>query len=216
MFSIPKELPDLKGTPKQIAWAEKIRKELLGKAPSEEYLLRYRHSLAGGLQLGSEDPRIQAAMDKIAALWREHSLKTSAAWWIDNRNLTLMQIMAEPYQLFFEDLFSFEIEAKKRAADAVNADLIQKRNVELLEKAKAEALDKGKSEATAALFIPLRLERLQGNDFVVYGENGQMAKGCLEDGEAVVYEISGQHIHSTLENAERLNHWCTSKYKGMQ
>lgn len=74
-------LPELKGTPKMISWAEKIRAELINK-------LDY---LRNSLKFNSDDERELSA--KVFEIFlKEWQQKNEAKWWIDNRKMTVRDI----------------------------------------------------------------------------------------------------------------------------
>lgn len=83
------ELPPLKGTPKQVDWAKKIREAFLYPLNVREELIKQHY------------PNV---LDKIRA-------KDSAAWWIDHRNTSELDLVKN---------FERE-EAEKAAQDALNA-----------------------------------------------------------------------------------------------
>jgi len=73
--------PQLAGTPKRIAWAEKIRAELINKA---NYL---KSSLA------HETQEAKAISDNAFLLFfQEWQKETDAKWWIDNRTTNVRDI----------------------------------------------------------------------------------------------------------------------------
>jgi len=73
--------PQLSGTPKQIAWAEKIRAELINKA---NYLNQ---------SLNHEDEDAKSLSDKSFLLFfQEWQKETDAKWWIDNRTTNVRDI----------------------------------------------------------------------------------------------------------------------------
>lgn len=73
--------PQLTGTPKRIAWAEKIRAELINKA---NYLNQ---------SLNHEDEDAKALSDKAFLLFfKEWQKETDAKWWIDNRTINVRNI----------------------------------------------------------------------------------------------------------------------------
>lgn len=73
--------PQLSGTPKRIAWAEKIRAELINKA---NYLKQ---------SLIHEDEDAKALSDKVFQLFfKEWQKETDAKWWIDNRTTNVRDI----------------------------------------------------------------------------------------------------------------------------
>jgi len=71
----------LTGTPKRIAWAEKIRAELINKA----------NYLNSSLHHGNEDAK--ALSDKAFLLFfQEWQREADAKWWIDNRTTNVRDI----------------------------------------------------------------------------------------------------------------------------
>ena len=73
--------PQLTGTPKRIAWAEKIRAELINKV---NYLNQ---------SLTHEDEDAKALSKKAFLLFSQEWQKiTDAKWWIDNRTTTVRDI----------------------------------------------------------------------------------------------------------------------------
>lgn len=76
------KLPALKGTPKQIAWAEKIRENSLNELAS---LLAHGKMTISGLMAMENAPGEAAAAQKIV-------LTDDATWWIDNRSLYIKDL----------------------------------------------------------------------------------------------------------------------------
>ncbi|MBT6337799.1 MAG: hypothetical protein HOJ48_00735 [Desulfobacula sp.] len=73
--------PQLIGTPKRIAWAEKIRAELISKV---NYL---------NLSLSHKDEDAKELSDKAFLLFfQEWQKETDAKWWIDNRTTNVRDI----------------------------------------------------------------------------------------------------------------------------
>lgn len=73
--------PQLTGTQKRIAWAEKIRAELINK-------VNYLNS-----SLNHEDEDEKALSDKAFLLFfQEWQKETDAKWWIDNRTTNVRDI----------------------------------------------------------------------------------------------------------------------------
>ena len=73
--------PQLTGTPKRIAWAEKIRAELINKT---NYLNQ---------SLNHEDEDAKALSDKAFLLFfQEWQKEKDAKWWIDNRPTNVRDI----------------------------------------------------------------------------------------------------------------------------
>jgi hypothetical protein len=78
-FAAEQALPDLAGTPRQVAWAVSIRADFLGQLP--HLLAGLRKAVAG--QGGAELP----GPDEALAVIRESTCReTSAPWWIRNRD----------------------------------------------------------------------------------------------------------------------------------
>jgi len=76
------KLPTLKGTPKQIAWAEKIRANSLKEL---EGLLAHGKMTITDLMAMQDAPGEAAVAQKIV-------LQNDASWWIDNRNLYIKEL----------------------------------------------------------------------------------------------------------------------------
>ena len=71
----------LKGTLKMVAWAEKIRSELIGKT---EYLKK-------SLKFDNTTHR-QVTDTAFKQFYKEWQAETSAKWWIDHRKMTVRDI----------------------------------------------------------------------------------------------------------------------------
>jgi hypothetical protein len=71
----------LKGSPKMVSWAEKIRSELINKI---DYLKK-------SLKFENEDEELlsEKAFELFFREWQE---KTEAKWWIDHRKITVRDI----------------------------------------------------------------------------------------------------------------------------
>jgi hypothetical protein len=73
--------PPLKGTPKRISWAEKIRAELLNKVNFLKERLTF------------DDPKAKKASDRaFNLLLQKWQSQNDAKWWIDNRSMTVRDI----------------------------------------------------------------------------------------------------------------------------
>ncbi|HEU4751921.1 MAG TPA: hypothetical protein VFU47_02355 [Armatimonadota bacterium] len=92
-------LPALWGSPKQIEWAEKIR---AGKLKHVEQLLRewarlieiyqdYERAGRAEGKVAEARAKRREALDGLAVLERE----TSAHWWIEHREMTPRELLAE-------------------------------------------------------------------------------------------------------------------------
>jgi hypothetical protein len=83
-FAREQGLPALTGSPKQIAWAERIRKEQIGKVETEA--AKYRGmivKLQALRELREAETQAIAAFEAAVAAVRAEA---SAAWWIDHRH----------------------------------------------------------------------------------------------------------------------------------
>ena len=76
------KLPALKGTPKQISWAEKISENSLKELAS---LLAHGKMTIADLMAMANAPADAAAAQNIV-------LKDDSSWWIDNRNLYIKDL----------------------------------------------------------------------------------------------------------------------------
>lgn len=91
-------LPELAGSEKQVAWAETIRRETLDfigtvlDGTAEEFQIQARWEefsySRGATGIKTDDPRLPAAVDALKT-------KTSASWWIDNRDTKLGVLLEE-------------------------------------------------------------------------------------------------------------------------
>lgn len=77
-------LPALTGTPKQIAWAEKIRPAKIAEIEANIADLRAYLTKTG--IFGVSDPAQRAEIEAGIAEREALITKTSAAWWIDRRD----------------------------------------------------------------------------------------------------------------------------------
>jgi len=88
--------PPLTGTPKRIAWAEKIRAELINKA---NYLNQ---------GLNHDDEAEKALSDKAFLLFfQEWEKETDAIWWIDNRTTNVRDISIRIKEII--DIISYKL-----------------------------------------------------------------------------------------------------------
>lgn len=85
------ELPDLTGTEKQVAWAKKIRHDLLAEAKSYRYTVEWmRHVIATG-KVDELFSTIKATAEthprnsKLVQAVYKAVTEPSAKWWIENR-----------------------------------------------------------------------------------------------------------------------------------
>lgn len=80
-------LPTLEGSPKQVAWAEQIRQEIIAKA--EKRIDEVRTASAS-----SSDPRYAEALSLADKILQDLKNNTSAKWYIDHRATNINHILA--------------------------------------------------------------------------------------------------------------------------
>jgi len=80
--------PELKGTPKMVSWAEKIRAELINKVDYLKKSLKYENDLA--------KDRSEKAFNMFLKEWQG---ETTAKWWIDHRRMTVRDISKRVQEL---------------------------------------------------------------------------------------------------------------------
>ena len=80
---------DLKGSPKSISWAVKIRGELIGKLSYLKQHLRFENS--------DEQDLWEKAFALFLSEWQT---ETNAAWWIDHRKMTVRDISKRIRELY--------------------------------------------------------------------------------------------------------------------
>lgn len=73
--------PELKGTPKMVSWAVKIRAELINKVDYLKQSLKYENDL--------EKKQSEEAFNLFIKEWQA---ETTAKWWIDHRRMTVRDI----------------------------------------------------------------------------------------------------------------------------
>ena len=199
-------LPELVGSPKQIAWAETIRQKMLADlAPLAAVRVGRRKEIAARGIAAIDDSRwsqIDAATDEQLRSYRAQS---AAKWWIDHRDDSLYSLMLHKIGELAKTLFAAEVVASQAAKQAAIATEAAAKEAALaIARADAEAA-KQISETAAAHFVPIRVERLNGQDVRITGEDGHTAMAYRDDGETVVYLIDKIHIQSMLPHAEALN-----------
>jgi hypothetical protein len=79
--------PKLRGTPRQVAWAENIRAGYFARIERRDNDLR--ESLAHSRSLGH---RLRAALAREARLLAYIKSQSAASWWIDRRGMTLEKL----------------------------------------------------------------------------------------------------------------------------
>lgn len=113
-------LPELSGTPKQVAWAETIRKKAL------EGLNGVIERLEKGGVYANLEKHGDNDVDKLLAVIEYISAVTSAGWWIDNRmNLdgnemtySFVKFINDIYQKYLSEKEKPIVEAEKKAIEA--------------------------------------------------------------------------------------------------
>ena len=80
---MPAGLPVLTGSPKQIAWAETIRREARIEKQSK-YVAQLDAKVAA-MTPGQRTPAVEAAMTRAHAALAELHERAHAGWWIDHR-----------------------------------------------------------------------------------------------------------------------------------
>lgn len=198
-------LPALLGSDKQIAWAETIRVKMLDEVKPIVINSHAQLLLAQRGQVLLDDPRwlqIQEAVEVQIGLYRAQA---SAKWWIDHRQDSLHSLCVSKMAEVAKALFAPEIEAQKAllAAEADQAKATREHEAQLAREQRDH--EQAVSEVAAAQFVPIRVERLNGRDVRIHGEDNHVAMAYRDDGETVVYLIDDIHITSTLPSAELLN-----------
>jgi hypothetical protein len=106
-------------------------------------------------------------------------------------------------------MFAGEIAAHQAAQDTrIAAEAAEKKAARDHEAAMAKAENDAAaiaSETAAAQFVPIKVERLNGQDVRILGEDNHVAMAYRQDGETVVYRIDDIDIKTMLANAEALN-----------
>lgn len=203
-------LPALTGSEKQIAWAESIRRDAI--AGFERLKLGWQPTAQAIVGLVN-DPRF----GEIDLLLKSESAalkaQTSAKWWIDNREIDHGYKIWQRCKAAIQTLFAVEIEhqravAEQAKAEEAAADRTERRDAE---QSKVKTSELG--EFAASNFRIVRAER-EGSALRIYGEDGHEAKGYVEDGEWVVYQIDDLPLNSLLPAAvalaNRVKQICTA------
>jgi len=208
-------LPDLTGSPRQIAWAETIRQTMLAELVPAANTDRTRLAVAEGAHgmIAADDPRWQQLNDYAQALSAGYRRQSSAKWWIDHRTESLARLTNLACGDRAKSLFAPEIEAWRANKAAEVAQQTAAREAEISAARAAKDTAAAISEATASQFVPLRIERLSREDLLIHGDDGHLAKGYQADGDTVVYEIDGVPISSGAK-AEALNRRIASLLAG--
>lgn len=198
-------LPALTGSLKQIAWAETIR----AKALAED---GYNAKLLAAMQ-----PPTQLAGDKLA----QYSLiynqlrveydrmrgRTSATWWIDNRDIleswvyyTRNRIARE---VLAEEIAATE-RAKQEAVERQRAEAAAKAAIEHREYQDALVRDIARASTFVVGDAPDSVQARpyrDGGDLTVKARDGREALGYIDHGEWVIYQIGG-HTNLPSEHPE--------------
>ena len=106
-------LPELTGSPKQIAWAETIRAKMLADLKPILVSAKAKQSLAEQGRIALDDPRyaqLQAAIDAQAASYR---MQASAKWWIDHREDSLYSLCTAKMGELARAMFAAEVQIQK-------------------------------------------------------------------------------------------------------
>jgi hypothetical protein len=198
-------LPSLVGSDKQVAWAETIRAKMLAELKPIVVSAKAKQSLAEQGRIALDDPRyvqLQAAIDAQADSYR---MQASAKWWIDHRTDSLYNLCTAKVGELARAMFAAEVQIQKDKLASEATDRQATRDHELaLTRAENDAA-KVAGETAAAQFVPIRVERLNGQDFHVIGEDYHLAKGYQMDGETVVYQIDDVTLDTLLPKATALS-----------
>lgn len=198
-------LPELIGSPKQIAWAETIRQKMLADLAPVTLSKRAQLVLLeqGGVSLADQRwTQIAEATDTQIATYRAQA---SAKWWIDHHDDSLSRLCIDKMAELAKALFAVEIQQHRDRLAFASADKQAVRDAEAAAANAARETEHAVSETAAAQFVPVRVERLNGRDVRITGEDNHVAMAYRDDGETVVYLIDDIHICSTLPKAEALN-----------
>lgn len=90
---IIQELPQLIGTEKQVAWAEKIRANVLNKINEE--LTRRRNAVQKRRENGESTPeeKVKKYIGEIETILAHVTKQNKAAWFIDTRELSFYSLI---------------------------------------------------------------------------------------------------------------------------
>lgn len=191
-------LPDLLGSPKQIAWAEAIRRSQLAGINSTYAAIRRRPEIAP-----TDDPRWDALETAILEMTAAAILQTSARYWIETRNTALLDGIRKHARELYAELFHEEFSAiERRRLDVASLER-ERIHAEVTEAARRREADENRGEHAASGFKPIHVVR-SGNQLLVFGEREHEAHGYVEDGEWVIYEIDDIPLNSLLPEATKL------------
>ncbi len=207
-------LPPLAGSPKQIAWAEKLRADALAAGENQVALREIgldhnflKAARAAGVDLDEirrRYPALAAAAQKARS---GLETQTSARWWIDNRD-GLRHHVRSAWEGLIPDLFS-------DARAAVQAWARQEKAKRDVEAAEAEALRLAKMarqrEAEAAMYERIGTFRVASvqctqDNIKAVGEDGRVAEGyvCEDTNDWVIFQVGDDTFSSLSPQAERI------------
>jgi len=85
-------MKELKGTEKQIAWAEKIRKEMIARANEE--LARRKQFIERRIACGQPTPeaKVREYLGQVEAVIERIMREENAVWFIENRECSMYDL----------------------------------------------------------------------------------------------------------------------------
>lgn len=206
-------LPALEGSEKQVAWAETIRAKALAEAGNQVPAQRmsFPHALIalGGRHGVSESDlaaRSLAVHDAMQAARRHLETCSSAKWWIDNREVLKAHVGfagREASAREMADLIAAEKAEKDAAAQAEAAAAKAKRDAEQAARDAERVEAVGKAKTFRVGDRPGSVV-LSGGNLTILSRDGRTARGYVDGGEWVVYQIGEHALASSHPEMDRI------------
>jgi len=217
-------LPALVGTPKQIAWAESIRKPVAESLAAIE--------LAGARRAAeSGDPADREVVDAIILVAGEVLGHTEARWWIEEREGDPIRRRGDGVGLWLGEEISRRqlaplMDAKiaerraahetKAAADSAAkaaADAERRATEETERQAKQAARESAEHRLDTLRIAAVECKGEEGSTIAIRSADGRTASGWILDGAWAISTVDGMECDSTSVAAERLaaaakRHWA--------
>lgn len=202
-------LPALEGTPKQIAWALKLRAEAVADAALVEDPVPHRQvaeriSAYCGLPADDVFSRFEAALAMVTAARRKIVTETSARWWIDNRETVVKSVAAAERAAEEKYLKILNVAKPQEPARSVAAQPAPSQEPAPSPQESAPEPEEAPSLEGYAINDGSITWRGRDADFRLVGCDGRIAMGYVDGGDWAIYQVDGRRVPSTDAAAETL------------
>lgn len=209
-------LPALHGSPKQVAWAETIRRQALDAAGNQVRVLTARPGAAEHLGITPAEAEMHVAVANARAedARRELEHQASASWWIDHQDCLHSYVSTAQRTALLEateDLRRHLAEEREAREERTRQEDQLRREAEERARGDARMREVVRAQtfrvADGADSVEARPYRA-GGELIIHSRDGRIACGYIdEDGEWVVHQVGTytglSSMHPEIERIAR-------------